>query len=61
VYRFNFGSDWSSIISDSLYEDSFFDEGPSHYSLKAFCETPMKMMRMNSFLPFFTINGAPVE
>jgi hypothetical protein len=36
----------------------FFDEGPSHHSLKAFCVTPMKMMRMSSF---FTINGAPVE
>jgi hypothetical protein len=26
-----------------------FDEGPSHHSLKAFCATPMKMMRMSSF------------
>jgi hypothetical protein len=36
--------------------------GPSHHSLKAFSATPMKMMRMSSFiLPIFTINGAPVE
>jgi hypothetical protein len=27
----------------------FFDEGPSHHSLKAFCATPMKMIRMSSF------------
>jgi hypothetical protein len=27
----------------------FFYEGPSHHSLKAFCATPMKMMRMSSF------------
>jgi hypothetical protein len=26
-----------------------FDKGPSHHSLKAFCATPMKMMRMSSF------------
>jgi hypothetical protein len=39
----------------------FPDEGPLHHSLKAFCATPMKMMRMSSFLPIFTINGAPVE
>jgi hypothetical protein len=38
----------------------FLDEGPSHHSLKAFCATPM-MMKMSSFLPIFTINGAPVE
>jgi hypothetical protein len=40
--------------------DFFFDEGPSHHSLKAFCATPMKM-RMSRFLPIFTINGTPVE
>jgi hypothetical protein len=39
----------------------FFYEGPSHHSLKAFCATPMKMMKMSSFSPIFTINGAPVE
>jgi hypothetical protein len=36
------------------------DEGPLHHSFKAFCATPM-MMKMNSFLPIYTINGAPVE
>jgi hypothetical protein len=40
----------------------FFDEGPSHHSLKTFCATPMKMIKMSSFfLPIFTINGALVE
>jgi hypothetical protein len=40
----------------------FFYEGPSHHSFKAFCATPLKMMRMSSFfLPIFTINGAPAE
>jgi hypothetical protein len=38
----------------------FFNEGPSHHSLKAFCVIPMKM-KMSSFLPSFTSNGAPVE
>jgi hypothetical protein len=34
--------------------DNFcFYEGPSHHSLKAFCATPMKMMRMSSFLNQF--------
>jgi hypothetical protein len=35
----------------------------THRSLKAYCATPvMKMkMRMSSFLPSFTSNGAPVE
>jgi hypothetical protein len=35
----------------------------THRSLKAYCVTPvMKMkMRMSSFLPSFTSNGAPVE
>jgi hypothetical protein len=42
------------------YENFFFDEGPSHHSLKAFCATPMKMMS-SFFYQFFTINGAPVE
>jgi hypothetical protein len=41
--------------------DFFFYEGPSHHSLKAFCATPMKMIRMSSFLPICTINGAAVE
>jgi hypothetical protein len=32
-----------------LHADHFFYEGPSYHSLKAFCATPMKMMRMSSF------------
>jgi hypothetical protein len=40
---------------------TFFYEGPSHHSLKAFCATPMKMMSSFFFYQFFTINGAPVE
>jgi hypothetical protein len=33
----------------------------THRSLKAYCATPVMKMRMSSFLPSFTSNGAPVE
>jgi hypothetical protein len=31
------------------YLTFFLDEGPSHHSLKAFCATPMKRIKMSSF------------
>jgi hypothetical protein len=33
----------------------------THRSLKAYCATPVTKMKMSSFLPSFTSNGAPVE
>jgi hypothetical protein len=33
----------------------------THDSLKAYCATPVMKMKMSSFLPSFTSNGAPVE
>jgi hypothetical protein len=33
----------------------------THRSLKAYCATPLMKMKMSSFLPSFTSNGAPVE
>jgi hypothetical protein len=51
-------------ISNILF---FFCEGVpqlmlrTHRSLKAFCATPVMKMKMSSFLPSFTSNGAPVE
>jgi hypothetical protein len=40
---------WSfSCVLNIIYL-VFFDEGPSHHSLKVLCATPMKMIRMSSF------------
>jgi hypothetical protein len=59
----NFKMDTTDLkLANTKWNLVFFsvcDEGPWHHSLKAFCATPM--MKMSSFLPSFTSNGAPVE
>jgi hypothetical protein len=45
------GTNHSHALSTKYCD--FFNEGPSHHSLKAFCATPIKMLRMSSFFTNF--------